>query len=214
MAVGAHVFYRDLAGFGRRAMDVGSEDLTTEVIYQIGALQALAAAAGTRVTYVKPHGALYNTIAGDSRQADAVIAGVLAVDPSLPLVCLAGAPVLDRAPAAGLPVVAAAAPLLVRDAGPPGLAGQGVSAPGSADRGALAAANRAVGNPLGAPCLEITLGGVDLLAARPPPFWPLPARPPRCGSPGRKGRRPAPLARPSNSRPATLLDRAAPRRAA
>ncbi|AMY68586.1 LamB/YcsF family protein [Frigidibacter mobilis] len=97
VAVGAHVGYRDLAGFGRRAMDVGSEDLTAEVIYQIGALQALAAAAGTRVAYVKPHGALYNTIATDARQADAVIAGVLAVTPSLPLVCLAGAPVLERA---------------------------------------------------------------------------------------------------------------------
>ncbi|CAM5405721.1 5-oxoprolinase subunit PxpA [Frigidibacter albus] len=108
VAVGAHVGYRDLAGFGRRAMDVGSEDLTAEVIYQIGALQALAAAAGTRVAYVKPHGALYNTIATDARQADAVIAGVLAVTPSLPLVCLAGAPVLERARAAGLPVVAEA----------------------------------------------------------------------------------------------------------
>lgn len=108
VAVGAHVGYRDLAGFGRRAMDVGAEDLFADVLYQIGALQALAAAAGTRVAYVKPHGALYNTIASDARQADAVIAGVLAVDPSLPLVCLAGAPICDRARAAGLPVVAEA----------------------------------------------------------------------------------------------------------
>ena len=108
VAIGAHVGYRDLAGFGRRAMDVGSEDLTAEVIYQIGALQALAAAAGTRVSYIKPHGALYNTIAVDPRQADAVIAGVQAVDPSLPLVCLAGAPICDRAMGAGLPVVAEA----------------------------------------------------------------------------------------------------------
>lgn len=108
VAVGAHVGYRDLAGFGRRAMDVASEDLTADVIYQIGALQGLAAAAGTRVSYVKPHGALYNTIATDARQADAVIAGVRAADPSLPLVCLAGAPVLDRARKAGLPVVAEA----------------------------------------------------------------------------------------------------------
>jgi len=108
VAIGAHVGYRDLAGFGRRAMDVGSEDLTAEVIYQIGALQALAAAAGTRVAYVKPHGALYNAIATDARQADAVIAGVLAVDPALPLVCLAGAPICERARAAGLPVIAEA----------------------------------------------------------------------------------------------------------
>ena len=108
VAVGAHVGYRDLAGFGRRAMDVGAEDLTADVIYQIGALQGLAAAAGTRVAYVKPHGALYNTIATEARQADAVIAAVLAVDSSLPLVCLAGAPICDRARAAGLPVVAEA----------------------------------------------------------------------------------------------------------
>lgn len=63
VAVGAHVGYRDLAGFGRRPMDVAPRDLTADVIYQIGALEGLARAAGTRVAYVKPHGALYNTIA-------------------------------------------------------------------------------------------------------------------------------------------------------
>lgn len=108
VAVGAHVSYPDRVGFGRRTMDVAPDDLTADVIYQIGALQGLARAAGTRVTYVKPHGALYNTIAEDARQADAVIAGVMAVDPSLVLMGLAGAPVLDRARAAGLPVVAEA----------------------------------------------------------------------------------------------------------
>ena len=108
VAVGAHVSYPDRVGFGRRNMDVAPDDLTADVIYQIGALQGLARAAGTRVTYVKPHGALYNTIAGDARQADAVIAGVKAVDPSLVLMGLAGAPVLDRARAAGLSVVAEA----------------------------------------------------------------------------------------------------------
>ncbi|WP_128255331.1 LamB/YcsF family protein [Falsirhodobacter deserti] len=108
VAVGAHVGYRDLQGFGRRKIDVASDDLTADVIYQIGALQGLARAAGTRVAYVKPHGALYNTVAGDARQADAVIAGMLAVDPSLVMMGLAGAPVLERARAAGLPVVAEA----------------------------------------------------------------------------------------------------------
>ncbi|MCJ8140415.1 LamB/YcsF family protein [Falsirhodobacter halotolerans] len=108
VAVGAHVSYPDRVGFGRRNMDVTSADLTADVIYQIGALRGLAAAAGTRVTYVKPHGALYNTIAGDARQADAVIAGMLAVDPTLVMMGLAGAPILDRARAAGLPVVAEA----------------------------------------------------------------------------------------------------------
>ncbi len=108
VAVGAHVSYPDRVGFGRRSMDVAPDDLTADVIYQIGALSGLARAAGTRVSYVKPHGALYNTIADDARQADAVIAGVKAVDPSLVLMGLAGAPVLDRARAAGLSVVAEA----------------------------------------------------------------------------------------------------------
>ncbi|MDB6452968.1 LamB/YcsF family protein [Falsirhodobacter sp. 20TX0035] len=108
VVVGAHVSYPDRVGFGRRNMDVTSAELTADVIYQIGALQGLAQAAGTRVRYVKPHGALYNTIAADARQADAVIAGMLAVDPSLVMMGLAGAPILDRARAAGLPVVAEA----------------------------------------------------------------------------------------------------------
>ncbi|WP_411840280.1 LamB/YcsF family protein [Paracoccus sp. ME4] len=108
VAVGAHVSYPDRVAFGRRNIDVAPDDLTADVIYQIGALSGLARAAGTRVTYVKPHGALYNTIADDARQADAVIAGVRAVDPSLVLMGLAGAPVLGRARAAGLTVVAEA----------------------------------------------------------------------------------------------------------
>ena len=108
VAIGAHVSYPDLAGFGRRAMDVASADLVADVIYQIGALQGLARAAGTRVGYVKPHGALYNTIAHDARQADDVIAGIRAIDPDLVLVGLAGSPLLDRARAAGLCVVAEA----------------------------------------------------------------------------------------------------------
>jgi UPF0271 protein len=95
--VGAHVAYRDLAGFGRRNMDVARADLVADVIYQIGALQALAAAAGTAVQYVKPHGALDNTIAHDERQASDVITAVLALDPRLCLVGLAGSPLLDWA---------------------------------------------------------------------------------------------------------------------
>jgi len=79
-----------------------------DVIYQIGALQGLAAAAGTRVRYVKPHGALYNTIAHDARQADDVIAAILAVDETLVLMGLAGSPLLQRARDRGLRVVAEA----------------------------------------------------------------------------------------------------------
>ncbi|MGE3335629.1 MAG: LamB/YcsF family protein [Rhodospirillaceae bacterium] len=105
VAVGAHVAYRDLVGFGRRNMDPSSAELVGDIIYQIGALQGLAKAAGTAVRYVKPHGALYNTIATDKRQAADVIAAIKAVDPSLVLMALAGAPVVAQARAAGLTVV-------------------------------------------------------------------------------------------------------------
>lgn len=108
VVVGAHVSYPDRVGFGRRAMDVAPATLRADVIYQIGALAGLARAAGTRVAYVKPHGALYNTIAADAGQGDAVIDAIRAVDPGLVLMGLAGAPILDRARAAGLRVVAEA----------------------------------------------------------------------------------------------------------
>lgn len=105
VCVGAHIGYRDLAGFGRRAMDPTSAELIGDAIYQIGALQGLARAAGTRVAYVKPHGALYNTIAQDARQAGDVIAAIKAVAPTLPLLALSGAPIVAQARAAGLRVV-------------------------------------------------------------------------------------------------------------
>ena len=100
--------YPDLAGFGRRNMDVASADLRADVIYQIGALQGLARVAGTQVRYVKPHGALYNTIAHDERQAADVIEAIRAIDPGLALVALAGSPLVGWAQAAGLRVVAEA----------------------------------------------------------------------------------------------------------
>ena len=108
VAVGAHVAYPDLIGFGRRAMDVASSDLVADVIYQIGALQGLAQAAGTRITYVKPHGALYNTIAHDSAQALDVITAIRDVDANLALVALAGSPLVRWAQDAGLRVIAEA----------------------------------------------------------------------------------------------------------
>ena len=74
--IGAQVSYRDLAGFGRRAMEVPPDELAAEVAYQIGALEVFARAAGAAVSYVKPHGALYNRVVGDAEQAAAVVAGV------------------------------------------------------------------------------------------------------------------------------------------
>lgn len=105
VAVGAHVGYRDLAGFGRRAMDVPARELSADVLYQLGALDGLARAAGTRVRYVKPHGALYNTIAQGGDQAGAVIAAIKAYDADLPMLALAGSPIVLQARQAGLQVV-------------------------------------------------------------------------------------------------------------
>ncbi|TFB55099.1 LamB/YcsF family protein [Cryobacterium sp. TMT1-62] len=105
VTVGAHPGYRDLAGFGRRFIDMEPGHLTDEVIYQIGALQALAAVAGTRVSYVKPHGALYNTIAHDEVQAQAVVDAIRAVDPSLPVMVLPDSEIQRLADAAGLRTV-------------------------------------------------------------------------------------------------------------
>jgi UPF0271 protein len=105
VSIGAQVSYRDLAGFGRRFIDATPEDLTADVIYQIGALQALAKAAGTTVGYVKPHGALYNTIVKHQGQAAAVALAVHSVDPALPVLGLAGSVFFAEADRVGLRTV-------------------------------------------------------------------------------------------------------------
>jgi len=103
--IGAQVGYRDLAGFGRRFVDVAAEDLIADVVYQIGALQALATAAGSTVSYVKPHGALYNTIVTHHDQAAAVAEAVHAVDPRLPVLGLTGSAFFAAAEGLGLRTV-------------------------------------------------------------------------------------------------------------
>ena len=105
VAIGAHVGYRDLAGFGRRFIDVEPEILTQEVIYQIGALDAFAHVAGSRVRYVKPHGALYNAIVRHEEQAASVVQALVDYDPSLPVMGLAGSAWLRLAEEAGLTIV-------------------------------------------------------------------------------------------------------------
>ena len=105
VVIGAQVGYRDLAGFGRRFIDVHPDDLVNDVIYQIGALDGLARVAGDRVRYVKPHGALYNRIVHDDAQAAAVVAAVQAYDPSLPVLGLPGSAWLRLAAEAGLTTV-------------------------------------------------------------------------------------------------------------
>jgi UPF0271 protein len=103
--IGAQVSYRDLAGFGCRFIDATPEDLTADVIYQIGALQALAHAAGSTVSYVKPHGALYNTIVTNHDQARAVAEAVYAVDAGLPVLGLSGSAFFAAAHEFGLRTV-------------------------------------------------------------------------------------------------------------
>ena len=103
--IGAHVGYRDLAGFGRRFLDVEPDELTDEVVYQVGALQALAHAAGSAVRYVKPHGALYNTVAHHPGQAAAVVHALVQLGGGLPLVVLPGSVVEQLARSAGLRTV-------------------------------------------------------------------------------------------------------------
>lgn len=106
--IGAQVGYFDLAGFGRRRIEVDPAELAADVIYQIGALQALARAAGSTLAYVKPHGALYNTIVSHREQARAVTDAVYAVDPTLPVLGLAGSVFFDEADRRGLRTVAEA----------------------------------------------------------------------------------------------------------
>ena len=104
VTVGAHVSYRDLAGFGRRYVDESDEDLTADIMYQLAAIEGLATAAGTHVSYVKPHGALYNRIVTDERQAACVIRAMQMVDASLGLLTLPGSAVGRLAEQAGLAV--------------------------------------------------------------------------------------------------------------
>ncbi len=105
VTVGAQVGYRDLAGFGRRFIDMDPAELVDDLLYQIGALEALARASGLSVRYVKPHGALYNAIVTHEAQAHAVVEAVRTYDPALPLVGLPGSAVLARAEEAGLRTV-------------------------------------------------------------------------------------------------------------
>jgi len=105
VAVGAQVSYPDLVGFGRREIDVPPDELTADVLYQLGALEAFAKAAGSRVRYVKPHGALYNRIARDPVQAAAVVEAIRRYDPALPLLTLPGSVAMEAAGEAGIPSV-------------------------------------------------------------------------------------------------------------
>lgn len=102
VVIGAHIGFRDLIGFGRRELPIAAEDLRAESLYQIGALDGFARRAGTRVSYVKPHGALYHAAANREELAAAIVDAI--VDHGSPLVLLgpAGSYLEKRAAAAGI----------------------------------------------------------------------------------------------------------------
>jgi UPF0271 protein len=106
VTIGAHVSYPDLVGFGRRQLRVSPDELITDVLYQIGALEAFCRRHQTAVRYVKAHGALYNDLAGDERLAAALGQAVAAYDAGLSVLALAGSPAVDVLRQQGLPVVA------------------------------------------------------------------------------------------------------------
>jgi 5-oxoprolinase (ATP-hydrolysing) subunit A len=108
VVIGAQVGYRDLAGFGRRFIDVPDAELQADLLYQLGALQAFARVAGSCVRYVKPHGALYTTAAVNAVQAGAIAAAVAGYDTTLPLLGQAGSELARAAEASGVPFVAEA----------------------------------------------------------------------------------------------------------
>ena len=100
VVIGAQVSYRDLAGFGRRFLDADPEELTADLLYQVGALREFARAAGGEVAYLKPHGALYNAVVHHDAQAQAVVAA--AQQAGLPILGLPGSRLLVRAGEAGV----------------------------------------------------------------------------------------------------------------
>jgi UPF0271 protein len=105
-AVGAHPGFPDLVGFGRREMRVSPRDVEDMVVYQIGALAAIAHAEGLALAHVKAHGALYNMAARDRSLADAIASAVKSIDSSLVLFGLPGSELIRAGEAAGLAVAA------------------------------------------------------------------------------------------------------------
>ena len=104
VTVGAHIGYRDLAGYGQRALGMSFDELFGDVLYQLGALDGVAHAVGASVDYVRAHGALYDALIDDAEQASAVVAAVNAYDPGLPILGFPESELLKQAKEAGHPV--------------------------------------------------------------------------------------------------------------
>lgn len=165
-AIGAQVSYPDLAGFGRRFIDMGASDLTDAVVYQLGALEAFARVNGLRVRYVKPHGALYNAIAEHEVQAAAVVAAICQYDAKLPMLGLPDSAVQRACDATGVRFVAEGfadrAYTAERRLVPRTQAGALITDPAAAAKQALALAGTGVGSI----CVHSdTPGAVAIVAA-------------------------------------------------
>ena len=104
VTVGAHPGYNDPLGFGRRVIPMAPAEIGRMVAAQIGSLQAMAALAGARVAYVKPHGALANLAADNRAVSETIAAAVRAISPDLALLAISGTELEDAARAAGIPV--------------------------------------------------------------------------------------------------------------
>ena len=104
VGIGAHPGFPDLVGFGRRAMQLSSEEIENCILYQVGALAGFARPAGVELAHVKPHGALYNMAAKDVELARAIVRGIARFSEELIMVCLAGSAMVEAAEEAGLRV--------------------------------------------------------------------------------------------------------------
>lgn len=105
VSIGAHVSYPDLVGFGRRFIDMTPAELSAAVLYQMGALEAVCRTSGTKISYVKPHGGLYNAIVHHEKQAEAVAQAVKDFGSDLPILCLPNSEIERKASALNVPVV-------------------------------------------------------------------------------------------------------------
>ena len=106
--IGAHPSYPDLVGFGRRKLSMSRTDLATAVKYQVSAVKGMTESSGGILSYVKPHGALYNTIAEDQEEAWVVYSAIKEIDPGLIVMGLAGSHCRDIAGNLGLRFIAEA----------------------------------------------------------------------------------------------------------
>lgn len=108
LRIGAHPSYPDLVGFGRRKMALSSAELRANISYQVAAIKGMVESLGGQLSYVKPHGALYNEMAIHQTEALPVIEAIQRIDKKLSLMGLANSPLATFAQQQGIPFIAEA----------------------------------------------------------------------------------------------------------